>query len=67
MAAAPATPPAGDHASTTASDRGAGRLGFAGTAPTGATRATGLATLSGDDAGPTAPMLPGSWATDPDQ
>jgi len=54
-------------AETAASDRGAGNLGFAGTArkETAAT-ATGLATLAVDEfgGGPTMPMVPGSW--DPD-
>jgi PPE-repeat protein len=49
-----------------ASDRGAGSLGFAGTAAreTGA-EAAGLTTLAGDEfgGGPRIPMLPGSWDT----
>ncbi|ETZ57758.1 PPE family protein [Mycobacterium avium MAV_120709_2344] len=50
--------------SVTASDRGAGPLGFAGTAPTAPAQATGLATLAGDEfgAGPSMPMVPGNWA-----
>ncbi|OBH97091.1 PPE family protein [Mycobacterium sp. E2733] len=46
-----------------ASDRGAGPLGFAGTARKGGADAAGLATLAGDEfgGGPTLPMLPGSW------
>ncbi|MGH3969041.1 MAG: hypothetical protein ACRDTV_13255, partial [Mycobacterium sp.] len=47
-----------------ASDRGAGTLGFAGTADkAGARQAAGLATLPGDTlgSGPTMPMMPGSW------
>jgi PPE-repeat protein len=50
-------------ASTVASDRGAGPLGFAGTVSKGSTQAAGLATLSGDEfgAGPNMPMLPGTW------
>jgi PPE-repeat protein len=54
-------------ASTVASDRGAGPLGFAGTVPKDtAARAAGLTTLAGDEfgGGPTLPMMPGSW--DPD-
>jgi PPE-repeat protein len=49
-----------------ASDRGAGDLGFAGTAPRGSTEAAGLATLAGDEfgGGPSMPMIPGTW--DPD-
>ncbi|PQM46413.1 putative PPE family protein PPE3 [Mycobacterium talmoniae] len=47
-----------------ASDRGAGPLGFAGTATKAGTQpATGLATLAGDTfgGGPRIPMVPGSW------
>jgi PPE-repeat protein len=46
-----------------ASDRGAGDLGFAGTAPRGSTAAAGLATLAGDEfgGGPSMPMIPGTW------
>ncbi|BBY39474.1 PPE family protein [Mycobacterium mantenii] len=46
------------------SDRGAGTLGFAGTARREAAAAvTGLATLDGDEfgGGPTMPMMPGTW------
>jgi PPE-repeat protein len=55
-------------ASTAASDRGAGPLGFAGTASRGADQAAGLATLHDDEfgAGPTMPMLPGTWGADPE-
>lgn len=54
-----------DQPSVTTSDRGAGSLGFAGTARTAAT-ASGLTSLAGDEfgSGPTLPMLPGTW--DPD-
>lgn len=48
----------------TASDRGGGALGFAGTAPrAAAAAASGLITLAGDEfgGGPTTPMLPGTW------
>ncbi|EFD45596.1 PPE family protein [Mycobacterium tuberculosis T17] len=51
-----------------ASDRGAGHLGFAGTARREAVAdAAGMTTLAGDDFGdgPTTPMVPGSW--DPDR
>jgi PPE-repeat protein len=53
-------------ASTTASDQGAGNLGFAGTVPKGSPQAAGLATLSDDEfgGGPTMPMLPGSWGSE---
>jgi PPE-repeat protein len=49
-----------------ASDRGAGPLGFAGTARKSGAEAAGLATLAGDEfgGGPTLPMLPGSWEPD---
>ncbi|CAM4411407.1 PPE-PPW subfamily C-terminal domain-containing protein [Mycobacterium senriense] len=52
--------------SSVASDRGAGSLGFAGTAPAENTEAAGLATLAGDEFGngPSLPMLPGSWGSD---
>jgi PPE-repeat protein len=55
-------------ASTVASDRGAGPLGFAGTASRGGEQAAGLATLLGDEfgAGPTMPMVPGTWGADPE-
>jgi PPE-repeat protein len=51
-------------ASTVASDRGAGPLGFAGTVDKDTVaEAAGLATLSGDDfgGGPRMPMVPGTW------
>jgi PPE-repeat protein len=49
--------------STTASDRGAGPLGFAGTVSKGSEQAAGLATLTSDDfgGGPSMPMLPNTW------
>ena len=50
-----------------ASDRGAGNIGFAGTAPKEpAAVAAGLATLAGDEfgGGPTVPMVPGAWEPD---
>jgi PPE-repeat protein len=58
--------PAGEDpaGSATASEQGAGTLGFAGAAPEDArTRAAGLTTLPGDSfgGGPTTPMLPDSW------
>ncbi len=63
-------PPPGEDpvTSTVASDRGAGHLGFAGTARREAVAdAAGMTTLAGDDFGdgPTTPMVPGSW--DPDR
>jgi PPE-repeat protein len=47
----------------TATDSGAGPLGFAGTVRKRALAATGLATLSNDDfgGGPAMPMIPGTW------
>jgi PPE-repeat protein len=54
--------------SVAASDRGAGTLGFAGTTPKEAgAAAAGLTTMPGDafGGGPTVPMVPGTWATDP--
>jgi PPE-repeat protein len=58
------TPSGGE---SVASDRGAGSLGFAGTAAKEtAAEAAGLTTLAGDEfgGGPRMPMLPGTW--DPD-
>ena len=50
-------------ASTVASDRGAGTLGFAGTVSKGSAQAAGLTTLSGNEfgGGPRMPMLPNTW------
>jgi PPE-repeat protein len=51
----------------TPSDRGAGSLGFSGTAgKVSAGTATGLATLTDDDfgSGPRMPMMPGTWGPD---
>ncbi|OBF08458.1 hypothetical protein A5775_20865 [Mycobacterium sp. 852002-10029_SCH5224772] len=56
--------PPGREAS--ASDRGAGALGFAGTADREAVAAAaGLTTLAGDEfnGGPTTPMMPRTWGT----
>jgi PPE-repeat protein len=58
----------GESVTSTASDRGAGDLGFAGTARTDAdVEAAGLASLTGDGfgGGPSVPMVPGTW--DPDR
>jgi len=62
------TPPGEEPvASTVASDRGAGNLGFAGTVPKEAVAgAAGLTTLAGDEfgGGPRMPMVPGTWNPD---
>jgi PPE-repeat protein len=52
--------------SMSASDQGAGNLGFAGTLSKGSEKASGLATISGDEfgGGPSMPMLPGTWSPD---
>ncbi|HTY35040.1 PPE family protein, partial [Mycobacterium sp.] len=60
-------PPAQDPvASSVASDRGAGPLGFAGTARADTAAAAGLTTLPGDEfgGGPSSPMIPGTWGPD---
>jgi PPE-repeat protein len=57
-------PPGGEPvASTVASDRDGGTLGFAGTASKDSTQPAGLTTLSGDEfgGGPRMPMLPNAW------
>ena len=56
-------------ASTVASDRGAGSLGFAGTVAKGSEQAAGLATLRGNEFGdgPRMPMVPGTWGPEPSQ
>ena len=53
-------------AASVASDRGAGRLGFAGTALKDHEEVAGLTTLAGDEFGngPSVPMLPGTWEPD---
>jgi PPE-repeat protein len=53
-------------ASTEASARGAGPLGFSGTVSKSGEQATGLATLTDDGfgTGPTMPMLPNTWSPD---
>jgi len=57
-----------DWDTSRASDRGAGAMGFAGTARReAATAAAGLTTLTGDEfGGPTLPMMPGTWSTEGD-
>ncbi len=53
-----------DDPTTTASGRGAGNLGFAGTARKEPVAAAGLTTLARDEfgGGPSMPMVPGTWA-----
>jgi PPE-repeat protein len=56
-----------DWGAPLASDRGAGALGFAGTARRDAAApAAGLTTLAVDEfgGGPTVPMTPGTWSPD---
>jgi PPE-repeat protein len=52
-----------DQPRVTASTRGAGPMGFSGTAPKGTTEAAGLATLPTDSfgGGPVNPMMPSMW------
>ncbi|ADT97145.1 MULTISPECIES: PPE family protein [Mycolicibacterium] len=59
-------PPEQPAPRVTASTRGAGPMGFAGTVSRGDEQAGGLTTLAGDSfgGGPREPMLPGTW--DPD-
>jgi PPE-repeat protein len=59
----------GREPASTASDRGGGAAGFAGTATSAGITATGLATLPGDEfgSGPTVPMVPGTWEPDPER
>jgi len=56
-------PPSAPEPRVTASTRGAGRMGFAGTVPTGTAQAAGLTTLAEDSfgGGPKSPMLPSTW------
>jgi PPE-repeat protein len=53
-----------DQGAPTASEQGAGPLGFAGTVSKGKEQATGLATLTDDAFGsaPSLPMLPNTWS-----
>ncbi|WP_396925250.1 PPE family protein [Mycolicibacterium sp.] len=56
------------HSTTSSSDRGAGTIGFTGTATKArGVTAAGLTELAGDahNERPTAPMLPATWRTDP--
>ena len=57
-------PPGAEPVGSSASDQGAGTIGFAGTARRdAAVEAAGLATLAGDGfgGGPSVPMVPGTW------
>jgi PPE-repeat protein len=57
-------------APTTASDAGAGPLGFAGTARKDTlVDAAGMVTLAGDEfgSGPALPMMPGTWRHEQDE
>jgi PPE-repeat protein len=60
------TPPPAEEPRVAASARGAGPMGFTGTAAKGTTEAAGLTTLQGDSfgGGPKSPMLPGTWDSD---
>lgn len=63
----PQAPPVVEESRVAASARGAGPMGFTGTAPGDTdTRAAGLTTLSSDAFGdsPVNPMLPGTWPPD---
>ncbi|MEE2853935.1 MAG: PPE family protein [Actinomycetota bacterium] len=55
--------------SATASDRGAGRMGFAGTVSEAGATPVGLTTLAGAslDDNPRLPLLPSSWSPDTDE
>ncbi|WP_409436673.1 PPE family protein [Mycobacterium sp. SMC-14] len=57
----------GPPGAASASDSGAGPLGFAGTATGTSRQASGIAVLTGDglDTEPRMPMLPGSWGENP--
>lgn len=55
--------------SASASDRGAGRLGFAGTAPESGAAPAGLSTVAGAslDDSPSLPLLPSSWSPETEE
>ena len=53
--------------SHTASNQGAGPMGFTGTAPTSAAHATGMVQLSSDGTTNSVPMLPTTWTTNTDE
>jgi len=62
-------PPPVEEPRVTASTKGAGPMGFSGTAAKGTAEAAGLTTLAGDSfgGGPTTPMLPGTWGSESDE
>jgi PPE-repeat protein len=57
-----------NRAAAAASERGAGPLGFTGTAHKAGARAAGLATLAGDEFGgsPRMPLVPDTWGDEPE-
>lgn len=58
-----------ESAYATASDRGAGQMGFAGTAPGSGTAPVGLTTVAGAslDDSPSLPLLPSSWSPETEE
>jgi PPE-repeat protein len=62
-------PPPVEQPRVTASTKGAGSMGFSGTADKGTAKAAGLTMLAGDSfgGGPTTPMLPGTWGSESDE
>ena len=63
MGEAPDCPDSADPDCATAGSRGAGALGFTGTAPMRAGVPAGVAVVPADGAG-TVPLVPGTWSTD---
>jgi hypothetical protein len=57
----------GEPASHTASERGAGRLGFTGTTRTTAATPSGLVQVAIEGTNDTVPLLPTTWRTDADE
>jgi hypothetical protein len=58
-----------ESAHATASDRGAGQMGFAGTAPESGAAPVGLITVAGAslDDSPSLPLLPSSWSPETEE